>query len=233
MRVSPFPVSLLTALFVAVTAVPVAAQLERKPNLQPLPPSNLSVATRYPSGVSLRFASTTWNNGSGPLELRAGEVSTDGQNVYQRVFLDNGGYYDRLAGTFLFHPEHGHFHFENFARYSLEPIDVSTTPPPSSKITFCVMDTTKIDASLPGAPRKAFYSVCGDQIQGMSVGWGDTYGSTLPGQEIDVRAGRRRQYERGADLPRPRRAHRLGARRGGPRRERGDRLAGSRHDPGR
>jgi Lysyl oxidase len=183
-------IRLITGLFagaaLAALALPAAAQLELKPNLQPLPPSNLSVGTVYPSGTVLRFASTTWNNGAGPLELRAGEVTASGQNVYQRVFLDNGGYYDRLAGNFVYHPEHGHFHFENFARYSLEPIDVSGTPPPSSKITFCVMDTTKVDATLPGAPRKAVYNVCGDQIQGMSVGWGDTYGATLPGQSIDV-----------------------------------------------
>lgn len=179
--------SLFTGLAFAAVALPAAGQLERKPNLQPLPPSNLSVYTRFPSGVGLRFASTTWNNGAGPLELRAGEVTgPEDQNVYQRVYLDNGGYYDRLAGNFVYHSEHGHFHFENFAVYSLEPIDVSVTPPPSNKMTFCVMDTTKVDGSLAGAPRKAVYSVCGDQIQGMSVGWGDTYGATLPGQNIDV-----------------------------------------------
>jgi hypothetical protein len=177
----------VAALAVAASALPAAAQLERKPNLQPLPPSNLSIQTRFPSGLSLRFASTTWNNGAGPLELRAGEVvSPDGQNVYQRVYLDNGGYYNRLAGTFIYHPEHGHFHFENFALYTLEPIDVTGGAASSSKVTFCVIDTTKIDARLAGAPRKAVYTFCNNQVQGMSIGWGDTYGATLPGQEIEV-----------------------------------------------
>lgn len=171
----------------AALALPAAAQLERKPNLQPLPPQNLSVAARFPSGVSLRFASTTWNNGAGPLELREGEVvGPEDQNVYQRVFLDNGGYYDRLAGTFVFHTEHGHFHFEDFALYLLEPIDVAAGAASSSKVTFCVIDTTKIDAGLAGAPRKAVYTSCNSQVQGMSIGWGDTYGATLPGQEIEV-----------------------------------------------
>lgn len=53
-----------------------------------------------------------------------------------------------------------------------------------SKTTFCVMDTTKI-AGLPGAPTQAFYSSCGRDLQGMSVGWGDTYGAHLAGQELD------------------------------------------------
>jgi subtilase family serine protease len=44
------------------------------------------------------------------------------------------------------------------------------------------MDTTKVDTSLPGS---AYYSSCGRTIQGMSVGWGDTYGAHLAGQEID------------------------------------------------
>ena len=44
------------------------------------------------------------------------------------------------------------------------------------------MDTTKIDARLPGAPRKSVYSTCYANVQGMSVGWGDTYGSYLAGQ---------------------------------------------------
>ena len=48
------------------------------------------------------------------------------------------------------------------------------------------MDTNKVDTSLPGAPQTAVYSVCGATIQGMSVGWADTYGYTLDGQSVDI-----------------------------------------------
>jgi hypothetical protein len=48
-----------------------------------------------------------------------------------------------------------------------------------------VMDNTKMDTTLPGAPPAPVYATCGSQVQGMSVGWGDTYGAHLPGQEID------------------------------------------------
>jgi hypothetical protein len=55
-----------------------------------------------------------------------------------------------------------------------------------SKTTFCVMDTNKIDGSLPGAPQNAVYATCGNVVQGMSVGWADTYGYHLEGQSVDL-----------------------------------------------
>jgi len=53
------------------------------------------------------------------------------------------------------------------------------------KTTFCIMDTGLVQ-SLPGSPRAAVYSQCGASVQGMSVGWGDTYGWSLPEQWIDL-----------------------------------------------
>ena len=45
------------------------------------------------------------------------------------------------------------------------------------------MDTDRIDASASSQPH---YTTCDATVQGLSVGWGDTYGSQLPGQEIDL-----------------------------------------------
>lgn len=167
------------------TAIASAQQvLELTPNLRPLPASDLSLV----GGTTLLFSTTSWNNGAGPLELRAGEIDPVGnrQNVYQRVYLSDGGYYDRLAGTFVWHPEHNHFHFEDYALYTLQPFNApGGSQRISSKTTFCVMDTNKINGSLPGAPGSAVYTTCGNTIQGMSVGWGDTYGYFLAGQSID------------------------------------------------
>jgi hypothetical protein len=56
----------------------------------------------------------------------------------------------------------------------------------SAKTTFCVMDNTKVNTSLPGAPLDPVYSTCGSDMQGMSVGWGDTYNAGLAGQSFDV-----------------------------------------------
>ncbi|MBT2326244.1 hypothetical protein J7E62_28360 [Variovorax paradoxus] len=165
--------------------------VDRPPNLKPLPASNLSLVADASGGSTLRFNTTSWNNGTGPLQLEAGPVDTGSgkQQVLQRVFLSDGTSFLRLSGYFEWHPAHNHFHFDDYALYTLQPVNApGGSERTGSKTTFCVMDTTKIDASLPGAPAQAAYSSCGQFVQGMSVGWGDTYGSHLAGQEIDFTA---------------------------------------------
>lgn len=159
--------------------------LELKPNLQPFPASAPALVS---GGTKLIFSTTSWNSGDGPLELRAGarDSASMKQDVYQRVYLTNGSYYDRLAGTFVWHDTHNHFHFEDYALYTLQPFNApGGSERTSSKTTFCIIDTTPVDTSLPGAPNRAVYTTCGPDVQGMSVGWGDTYSRTLAGQSFD------------------------------------------------
>lgn len=165
-----------------------AAQTALPPNLKPLPASNFSLVTQIDGTVDLRFATTSWNKGTGPLQLEAGSVDTGSgkQQVYQRVFSNDGSSALFFAGWFQWHQAHNHFHFDDYATYELQPVDApGGSLRTGQKTTFCVMDTTAVDTSLPGAPTSARYAVCGNQIQGMSVGWGDTYGASLAGQEID------------------------------------------------
>jgi hypothetical protein len=67
---------------------------DRLPNLRALPASNVGL-----TGSKLKFSTTTWNNGSGPLELVAGPVDTASgkQQVHQRVYLSDGSYFDHFA----------------------------------------------------------------------------------------------------------------------------------------
>ena len=135
----------------------------------------------------LRFAAVNTNVGLGPLELRAGGINGTGQEVNQRVYRSDGSFYDRLAGTMTYHPQHNHFHFNNFALYTLTSVANSTgSGQTSEKTSFCVEDTTQIDLSLPGAPRSGVYVTCNPDVQGLSVGWGDRYGPNLDGQSIDI-----------------------------------------------
>lgn len=175
---------------VALGAGTAAAQTvtDLPPNLKPLPASSLSLGTDTAGESTLRFSTTSWNNGTGALQLEAGPVDTGSgkQQVLQRVFLSDGSSYLRTAGYFEWHPGHSHFHFDDYALYTLQPVNApGGSLRTGSKTTFCIMDTTKINTSLPGAPFTPFYTSCGQTIQGMSVGWGDTYGSSLIGQEID------------------------------------------------
>ena len=161
------------------------AVVDLLPNLAPLPASDLKLQT-VDTTTLLRFSTTSWNSGSGPLELRGAEIIDNKENVYQRIYRSDSTFYDRLAGSFVWHPQHGHFHFDDYALYTLSKVgSPGASDRISSKTTFCIIDTTRIDTKLPGAPNRAVYGGC-SKLQGMSVGWGDTYKYYLFGQSIDV-----------------------------------------------
>ena len=161
---------------------------ELRPNLRPFAPSDLAVVSNGTGGLKLVFSTTSWNNGRGPLEIRGKEaVSSDQQNVYQRVYLSDGSFYDRLAGKFEYHEEHLHVHMNNYALYTLQPVDApGGSQKTGEKTSFCLLDNVKVDTRLSGAAKKPIYTICDSAIQGISVGWGDRYGSHLPGQSVDI-----------------------------------------------
>lgn len=138
----------------------------------------------------LRLSNAVANVGAGPIELRGGDTDSAGtQEVFQRIYDDGSGFTDRLAGTFVFHPEHGHIHFEDFTNYNLRTVTagngVGDIVASGQKVSFCLLDVTKYDGSLPGAPNSDQYDSCG-QFQGISVGWADVYHSGLANQWIDI-----------------------------------------------
>jgi len=158
------------------------------PNLRPLPASDIQLVLNAQSQpLELRFGATNWNSGDGRLALlaRSGNTNTQKQQVDQRIYDTCGGFQDVKAGDFLWHSAHNHFHFEGFANYFLTPLG-SSTGRNGSKTSFCIMDTSSINTQLWGASGQT-YSTCGNVTQGMSVGWGDTYGSQLDGQSIDAK----------------------------------------------
>ena len=83
---------------------------------------SLFVAANADTGnPELRFGAKSWNSGIGPLELIPGPGGQAGQDVYQRVYTQGGGFNDYLAGTFVFHEGHDHFHFQEYACARLGP----------------------------------------------------------------------------------------------------------------
>jgi hypothetical protein len=175
------------ALFVAVLgffAVRAVAAVELLPNLKALLADELCLATSSGNKL-LRFSTTSWNSGTGTLELVAGKPDRKAkkQKVYQQIYSSDGSSRKVLAGFVAWHQTHNHFHFEDYAHYVLQPVTApGASARTSTKTTFCIMDTTKI-APQAGA---AVYTTCGKSIQGMSVGWGDKYNFFLDGQAIDV-----------------------------------------------
>jgi hypothetical protein len=184
------PVRRLAAAIVCALSLPgvAAAQMALRPNLIPLGAFNTTLTTDAGGRSTLRFGTTTWNAGAGPLELAAGEVETGSGKlrVYQVVYQTSGPPTLLFAGAFEYHPAHDHMHFNDYALYMLQPVNASGGSSRTGvKTTFCIMDSAPINLSLPGAPRAPCYNRCGRDLQGMSVGWADTYGAELAGQEID------------------------------------------------
>jgi len=148
-------------------------------------------SSEQPGHVLLRLSTAIPNQGAGPIELIGGESHDDGtQDVYQRIYYDDGSYEDVLAGVFVFHPEHNHIHFEGYAEYRLREVTkgggVGDVVGTGNKVSFCLIDVLTYNRRLPGYPRFPQYLTCGDNKQGISVGWSDVYDKSLPDQWIDV-----------------------------------------------
>jgi len=140
----------------------------------------------------LRLSNATPNIGDGKLYLYGVEPGhPDGtQDVMQRVYRSDGSFYDRFAGTFMYHPEHDHIHFEDWAVYRLREQlpegGVGDIVAQGEKTSFCILDLEIHDASLPNFDPDGQFHTCDSTTQGLSVGWRDIYGKHLPGQAIDI-----------------------------------------------
>ena len=162
------------------------------PDLQTVPPSDLSVEYAAGGRRLLRLANLVWNSGAGPLEL-VGVLSPATQQtmVVQRVaHADGEGFDEHRVGLFVYHPLHEHFHVEDFARYevwSLTPAGrLYQLVASGAKLSYCLIETDIIDLDLPGFQRTPVHTACGQEVQGLLPGWGDLYKADLDGQTVDI-----------------------------------------------
>lgn len=168
----------------------VQSEVELIPDIVPFIANEIQIISKN-GRTYLVFSTAYWNQGEGPLELipgardenYVGDVRT---NIYQRIYRTDKTYRSRLAGTFLWHDIHDHYHFDDFMDYTLEAVDVRLgVQPVVKKTSFCVRDRDFIK-KLENSPSGCKYIDCSTQIQGVSVGYGDTYRYHLADQEIDV-----------------------------------------------
>lgn len=189
-------------------SVPATPGVVLLPDLRTKPPGELLV-----DGKRLRLSNTIVNPGVGPLEIFpetgvGSDCDGDGDDAddrfaFQRTYLDSDdprspGYFvrsqdpdstTRSVGCMIFHPAHNHWHFDDFSFYVLRAESTGATVAQAKKVSFCVIDTDHAFPGLPGSPRFGYYGNAGcgaDSVEGMSVGWGDTYGAFLPGQSLKV-----------------------------------------------
>ncbi len=145
-----------------------------------------------PGRTLLRLSNGTANVGAGKLYLYGvSPANPDGtQTVMQRIFNAGGEYEDRVAGSFTYHPSHSHVHFDGWASYRIRQIlpgdGVGDIVAEGAKTSFCILDLGIHSSSLPNFDPDGEFHSCGSSIQGLSVGWVDTYGAGLEGQSIDI-----------------------------------------------
>ena len=169
------------------------------PDLKTLDPSEFHVDDATESPRFLFLSNTIWNAGDGPLEMRPQHDEGAGLTyAYQLLFTeDSEGNLvldgERAAGSFAFHENHNHWHFQDLARYSLVEMNADGSKgevlATSDKISFCMFDQRRIDGSLENAAPSAFYSgfSCDQNTNvGYSVGWGDEYQYNFADQDIDI-----------------------------------------------
>ena len=167
------------------------------PNLRSLPAWGIDVAE---NGNYLRFSATVWNAGDSPLVVDGFVADQeDRMDAYQYFFDSDGnqtGY--QPVGSFEFDHKrtHQHWHFRDFATYTLLRADKSTAVV-SRKEAFCLANTDAVDLTVPGAdwdPGNTDLSTdCGqtDSLslrQVLAAGWGDTYAQFRAGQSFDLRS---------------------------------------------
>jgi hypothetical protein len=158
-------------------------------------PKHLSVQNAQRREL-LRFTTTHWNFGTGPLQIRGGGqehacivdgLATVCTFAMQEV-LNASGQVVALhpAGVALFHPEHNHWHQSGVTEFAVR-LTPGGAPVGSRRLktTFCLIDYDWSDEILHGRNTKVYWD-CGADLQGISVGYGDEYHHAIDGQGIDI-----------------------------------------------
>ncbi|MBI2949460.1 MAG: hypothetical protein HYY23_17620 [Verrucomicrobia bacterium] len=167
------------------------------PDLQTMPPTDLRIQNESSTSQKLlRFSNWIVNRGRGRLEIIPINNANGTTDAWQRLYSHdaNGNWYvvsTAFVGQFDFHPEHNHWHFENFARYQLRNTAAdgsvgSTLLSDNSKVSFCVEDVSLADSQLSHVEPQTYTECTQTKPQGLSVGWADVYAWDLFGQSLDV-----------------------------------------------
>lgn len=161
------------------------------PDLVARQPGDLWIQNGEDGVREIRFSTTVANLGEGPLEMHGQyEEATDRTLASQRVLHVDGSTTDHEVGRFVFHPDHDHWHFEDFTVFELWSVDddralvdlVATT----GKLTFCLVDSHPVNDPPPNGVAMANILECNSGVQGISSGWEETYDASFAGQELDI-----------------------------------------------
>ena len=164
------------------------------PDLRSLPAWGIVADGHY-----LNFSATVWNAGPGRLVVDGfrDKKDPDLMNAYQYFFTASGkqkGYAPVGGMEWDAREHHQHWHFKDFANYSLVSADKKTRVK-SGKEAFCLANTDAVDYTVKGANWKPentdLSTACGGrQALGvrevLDTGSGDTYEQFREGQAFDL-----------------------------------------------
>ncbi|MPZ71268.1 MAG: hypothetical protein GEU71_17350, partial [Actinobacteria bacterium] len=168
------------------------------PDLEALPAWGISVQNKKNGKSFVTFGATVWTSG-------AADMVVEGFRRPNAAIMDGFQYFHNGAGDVIGKSQvgtleydqrdgHNHWHFLQFAGYSLLTAEDATTGIRSTKEAFCLAPTDAIDLSLDGAamnPQLGLSTACGSQNSRwireiLPLGWGDTYFQGLPGQSFNI-----------------------------------------------
>jgi len=169
------------------------------PDLQVIVPTDKILIEGDGNTRRLQYTHNTFNAGPGPLVIQPVLNSASGnyqgsQYIYSYSSSEGWLLNEKIpvAGAFIFHSEHGHFHFPlvTFGLYDTSGANGEPGNPIalSEKNGFCITDSFILDPSLPHAGETGSFGSCLDptSLRGIHIGAVDEYDKTDPGQSINI-----------------------------------------------
>jgi hypothetical protein len=144
----------------------------------------------------LRFTTGHINIGDGKLQIHGGgnvaPCDIDGvhydqcTHAYQEVLDADGNVAaSYLSGTFIFHPEHNHWHQEAVAAFEIRSgSENGPVVTRGEKVTFCLIDYRRVWDTVTNGDRT--YWECNGDYQGITPGFNDQYHHSTEGQELEI-----------------------------------------------
>jgi hypothetical protein len=155
----------------------------------------------------LKFPAITVNVGNSPLEIHAYRASKDASTwigTRTRFYSSGDKGWQPVPKSAVFYwagDGHDHWHIRDFDTYEILN-ESGTRVNVGEKHGYCFEDNTTYrdwtqnPAEHPGVPSRPVYrheTTCGEGeprttsiVHGLSIGWGDTYPTSLPDQDIDI-----------------------------------------------
>ena len=167
------------------------------PDITPGVPKHLHIHNQQQSEF-LRFTNVWANVGEGALEFEEGLVVGTQQQALQNLYDDEESFgippntvWSEVAGDFIFHPTHNHWHIDDVGEFSVR-IDDNGSPgtiapgADSLKIGFCIVDVFRYDEEKSSPRSEKIYWDCETELQWIQPGWADQYHQSVEGNAVDI-----------------------------------------------